>query len=213
MQRLSEKANFQITAYESALIELKMNLRREREQNAMEVAEYQSALLNMVPEKKYVDQLIVNIENGIVLRNTLEARGIINKLHKIVKGMHEERTLNTDTIAKQQHEIKTLEDRVFLKEQYYFEEQKLRQFYQKHLLALMRGSGMFKDNKAFKSIFESEDDLSYQKQIQLMLDHIDISGEIQSHISLHLGQKQNLEQIQKTLNKMPSPVAKKKKEH
>lgn len=52
----------------------------------------------------------------------MEARGIINKLHKIVKGMHEERTLNTDTIAKQQHEIKTLEDRVFLKEQYYFEE-------------------------------------------------------------------------------------------
>ena len=122
IQRLSEKANFQITALESALTELKMSLRREREQNAMEVAEYQSALLNMVPEKKYVDELIVNIENGIILRNTLEARGIINKLHKIVKGMHEERSLNTETIAKQLQEIKSLEDKVFIKEQYYKEE-------------------------------------------------------------------------------------------
>ena len=66
----------------------------------MMVAEYQSSLLNMVPEKKYVDELIVNIDKGIILRNTVQAREIINKLHKIVKGMHDERALNLESMIK-----------------------------------------------------------------------------------------------------------------
>jgi hypothetical protein len=49
-------------------------------------AEYESALLNTLNEdKKNEDDLIQSIDDGIMLRNTVEARVIINKLSAIVK--------------------------------------------------------------------------------------------------------------------------------
>ena len=70
---------------ESALIETKLKLRRERERADMEIAEYQSSLLNMPPQNKYIDDIVDQIENGLILRNTAEARQVIVKLVNLVK--------------------------------------------------------------------------------------------------------------------------------
>jgi vacuolar-type H+-ATPase subunit E/Vma4 len=88
VKRLYNHSDFRMEALESALIEAKLQLRTERERYAMQVAEHESALLNAVPDKRYVDDLISQIDNGLVLHNTQEARIIVNRLHKIIKGYH-----------------------------------------------------------------------------------------------------------------------------
>jgi hypothetical protein len=64
-------ASLKIQELESALIETKLQLRRQREQVEMQLCEYQSSLLNMPPQDKFIDETIEEIEDGLILRNTV----------------------------------------------------------------------------------------------------------------------------------------------
>jgi hypothetical protein len=68
-------------------------------------------------------------------------------------------------LEKQAQTIHSLEEKVFLKDQFYKEEQKFRNYYQRNLFTLLRGIGAFEENKVFRSLGETDDDLQYQKQI------------------------------------------------
>lgn len=80
LNHLKSASLFRIESLELALNEMKLRQNREQERSKMELAEIESRVMNSVKTAAEMDSLVFQCENRLVLRNTQEARKIINDL-------------------------------------------------------------------------------------------------------------------------------------
>ena len=73
-----------------ALRKTKMKKNAEIEQVSMYAAELESKLLRLIVPAEKVDALVSKVDSGLVLKNTSEARQIIQKLSSSIKSKHHE---------------------------------------------------------------------------------------------------------------------------
>jgi len=104
----------------------------------MTISEMESKTMNEVAEARTVEALIQRCNDGLVLRNMQEARSIIKEFLKIVKSKNADLINKDKTIKDKQNMVEALQQRVIDKELFYWEEQKLRYFYQRNLFKLVR---------------------------------------------------------------------------
>jgi hypothetical protein len=97
--------------------------------------------------------MIDQIDNGLILRNTAEARQIIVKLVSLLKRMKADSEYQKNIMNKSETQKDNLEEQNFVKEQYYKEEIKLRKFYQENLLKIARELNFFKNDEQKHNIF------------------------------------------------------------
>ena len=76
--RLKDRCAFRVEAMETAMSELKLRTQRQVDQAMMHSAELESRIMNAEVPEEVEDALIRRCEERLVLRNTAEARVIIN---------------------------------------------------------------------------------------------------------------------------------------
>lgn len=86
MEHFKEKTQFRIKALESALTDTKLIYKRKLEQQTMILNDFQSRIMNRVKPEKEVDKIVEMCENHLVLKNTREARTIIQSLTGIIRS-------------------------------------------------------------------------------------------------------------------------------
>ena len=90
LKRYINVTSSQIEALESALIETKLNYRRELDRISMHSADIESKLMSLVKTDQYIDGIVKKVEHGYSLKNLTEARLIIAELVGCVKSKHSE---------------------------------------------------------------------------------------------------------------------------
>ena len=142
-------------------------------------------------------------ERGIVLHNIHEARMQFDKFVRIIRSKDAELRAREVTLKKQQAGQAVFDDRLRDREQWYLEERRVRQYYQKIVLKLARDLKLFEEDsdkkEKFEEICEKEDDLSYQKQVRFLLDHIGLQDTILAHVNRHHGMVEGLTRIKENL--------------
>lgn len=78
IERLKNQCSFRIEAMETAMAELKLRTQLQVEQAMMHSAELESRIMNAAVPDEVEDRLIRSCEERLVLRNTAEARLVIN---------------------------------------------------------------------------------------------------------------------------------------
>ena len=79
-----------IEALETALVQTKLNYRRELDRISMHSADIESKLMSLVKSDKYIDNIVKKVDAGYSLKNLTEARVLIAELVGCVKSKHSE---------------------------------------------------------------------------------------------------------------------------
>ena len=91
--------------------------------------------------------MISKAEDGLVLKNTVEARTIINQFVVALKQQEHLHEVLYQKLAKSNKVIDMFDSRLADKEAFYEEEKKLRKFYQKTLIKMVRELNLFEKDE------------------------------------------------------------------
>lgn len=206
MKQVKETTNVRIEALESALIETKLQHRRDVDRITMEYEDHLARIWNRGLEKRRVDALIEKYDNGIVLANVRQARDVIRDFLHALKSKEAEIDKLNEKIKEQRKVISAHDSVVRDREAFYIEERKLRKYYQEELFMLVRNLKLFegdkKKDKRFKAIVEQEDDLNYQRKIQVLMEKFDLRRVLIEHINKYFGQQQGIRKLKEHMKEL-----------